>query len=140
MLRIAFAFLAAPLVGLVGGALTAGLLSELGDLGGLGYAWLLVLGGAFFAYPSVLIVGVPLFLVLRRFRLLSLWAFLAIGALFGLIGWIVASSPIPSSEFYFRAMIEGIFGLVSGLVGAAAFWRITVHDNKALTSMSSERA
>lgn len=76
--------------------------------------------------PVVLVLGVPLFLVMRRFNALSFGVFLFVGALLGAIGWVVAHSPVPNAEFYVRAVGEGIFALVSGLVGAAAFWAMVV--------------
>ncbi len=129
--RIIKGFVIAPLAGILVGALVTSLLFEFSNLGGLGYGVILVFGGLFFAYPFVLFVGVPLFFVLRRFNALSLWLLLVLGALFGTIGWIVASSPVPSPEYYPRAISEGVFGLVSGLVGAAIFWQICVRNNEA---------
>jgi hypothetical protein len=138
--RIICAFLAAPLVGVIGGALAASLLPGFSTLGGLGYAFLLALVGAFYAYPLVLVVGVPLFLGLRRSGALSLWVFLVAGVFLGSAGWFIAASPVPSPEFHFRAVVEGVFGVASGLIGAATFWCIAVRNNSALTSMSNGRA
>ncbi|HEY6642973.1 hypothetical protein [Povalibacter sp.] len=128
MNRVIKGFLLAPLAGLVVGAFVSSLVFAFGNLGGFGYAFLMVLGGAFFTYPFLIVVGVPLFFVLRRFGALSFPVLLVVGALFGAIGWLVAASPIPSPEFYLRAVSEGVFGLASGLVGAATFWVIVVRE------------
>lgn len=132
--RTVCAFLAAPLVGVVGGALAASLLPGFSTLGGLGYAFLLVLVGAFYAYLLVLAVAVPLFWGLRRAGALSLWVFLVAGVLLGSAGWLIAASPVPSPEFHFRAVVEGVFGVASGLIGAAAFWWIAVRSTHAETA------
>ena len=129
-LRIVRAFLLAPFVGIVVGGFVSSVPFTFGGLGGLGYGFLVMFGGAFFAYPFTFVIGVPLFLLMRHLGTLSLWLFLVIGALFGAVGWLIASSPVPSSEFYIRAIGEGVFALVSGLVGAAAFWAMAVRENE----------
>jgi hypothetical protein len=111
------------------GGLAATIPILLGKLGGVGAIFLFMLGGAVFAYPCLLVAGVPLFLLTRRFGATQLWLYLAIGALFAALGWLVASSPVPSSEFRGRAVAEGIFALASGLVGAATFWAMAVRES-----------
>ena len=129
MLRLIAAFLIAPLVGLLGGALFTWLVFSFGDYRSLVYAGLMVIAGGFFSYPFVLLVGIPFFLLLRRFRMGSLSVFLAIGVLFGIIGWLVASSPVSGPQFCWRAVSEAVFGIVAGILGSATFWRIAVRFN-----------
>ena len=130
MPRLLAAFLLAPFVGLVGGALVTWLLFAFDDSHSLSYAALMVLVGAFYAYPAVFIFGVPVFFVLRHFQVGSLWPFVGLGALLGTIGWFVAASPFSSPQFYARAISEAIFGLVAGMLGAAAFWHIAVRRHE----------
>jgi hypothetical protein len=129
--RLLSAFLLAPLAGLCGGAVLTWLLFSINGAVTLAYAPLMVLGGAFFAYPFVLVVGVPIFLVLRHFRITSIRAYVAIGALSGVVGWVVASSEISSQDLYARALSEFVFGVSAGTLGATVFRRIAVVRSEA---------
>jgi hypothetical protein len=127
-LRVAKAFAFAPLAGLCAGAIASSVVFLFGGLGGFSYASLVMFAGVFIAYPLALVLGIPVFLVLRRFSIHSLQPYLLVGVLLGAIGWVVASSPVPNSAFYFRAVGEGVFALVSGLVGSATFWAMAVQQ------------
>jgi hypothetical protein len=66
VLRVVRAFLLAPFVGIVVGGFVSSVLFTYGGLGGLGYGFLVMFGGAFFAYPFTFVIGVPLFLLMRH--------------------------------------------------------------------------
>ena len=86
--------------------------------------------GAMIAYPLVFVLGPPLFWLMRRLRILELWHFLLVGCLLGLIGWSVVFWPFEGLPFETHALSYGLFGLVSGLCGAAFFWSVGVDPTR----------
>ena len=131
MPRSLLAFMVAPLAGVCGGALLTWLLFSFSDAVTLPYTPFMVLGGVFFAYPFLLVVGVPVFLLLRRRRITALWVYVALGILFGFTGWLVASSPISNPDLHTRALSELFFGLCAGALGAVVFRRIAIGRSEA---------
>lgn len=131
MPRPLLAFMVAPLAGVCGGALLTSLLFLFSDVVTLTYVPLMIFGGVFFSYPFLAVIGVPVFLLLRRRQITSVWVYLAVGILFGFVGWMVASSPIPSADFHTRALSELLFGLFAGAMGALVFRRIAVGRSEA---------
>jgi nitrate/nitrite transporter NarK len=129
MPRLILAFLVAPLLGLCGGALTTWLLFFPSKAVTLLYIPFMIIGGAFVTYPLLLVVAVPAFLLLRRSHVTALWVYVALGALLGLVGWIVASSP-STSALDTKSLSELAFGLSSGVLGATIFQRVVVQFGK----------
>jgi hypothetical protein len=126
MRRIVEAVIAAPLLGVAAGTVASIPFLFIGftDLGGL---FLGALVGAVVALLISVVLGVPAFLLLRRLHVSSHWPFVALGVIFAMIGWGVASSP--PTGIYWRLAHEGVFAIVSGVAGSLAFWYIAVHDN-----------
>jgi len=121
--RALIAFAAAPFLAILAGmiASTPFLAAGYVDLGGL---FLGAMVGIVIAYLVALALGVPCFLVLRRLRIWSRWAYAALGVGFGILGWMVAHSP--TTGVYWRLAHEATFALISGLVGGLMFWYIAV--------------
>ena len=123
MLRILLAFALAPL--------TVPLLFGLQDAvvffltGAMEHHWRRPLGIALFAgYPVELVLGLPTFLLLRRFAWLRWWQFALCGALIGVL---------PGIPW----LLEGwggilALGTTAGAVTALAFWAVAVPGNSAL--------
>jgi hypothetical protein len=98
------------------------------------FAWLVAL----FGYPSVLVLGVPLLLVLRRYQLLRA-APLALAGI--AIGFVAAGLFFLVEEKY---SVIGMFDWLpfslragvplAGVVAGLAFWALAVVRNRALTA------
>ncbi len=137
MKRLLMAFALAPLVGVVVSDLYVCAALGCGEPGGYwGPPSIYVFVGSLVGYPLVLLVGPPVFWLLWQKKWLAGWLFVLLGVLLGAIGAAVTLWPFHGPSFESALVRFGIFGLVAGLCGGAAFWAIGVRSNRALTASS----
>ena len=120
MLRIAIGFLLSPLLGVL--IATAIVLELHGRLDS--WWWIYLYTGYFLAYPSALVLGIPAYLVVRRFTAVRWWHAAIGGALCAVPAWLMfgqaAYSDVREAAEAFNLMLMGVSGLISGVL----FWLV----------------
>jgi hypothetical protein len=126
--RLLLAFLVAPLaapVAYVLGTLAIGFFTRGTTLKALS-ALDLVIGvftlGAPSAYVATLVLGVPIYFMLRRFGLLTRWTIWLAGAAIGAVGALVLAPYLRGDLFSIR--FPWWVAALLGLVSAEAFWQM----------------
>ena len=115
LLRLVGAFFVAPLIGMAAGDMVCALFFQWGF-------GLLLFVGAFYVYPVVFVLGLPIYIALSRLGRLSLWSILASSLLLGATAWSIASWPLSGPAFDSHAVPHGVFAFVSSVIGALVFW------------------
>jgi hypothetical protein len=106
-------FAAAPLAPAVLFAMENSLMSPKDILGRLGWIPLIYVP----ALVITVVLGLPLFLLLRRFELVKWWSALGLGAVVGALVGLLLQSP----QF---DIVQLLYSTSSGCLGALGFWLI----------------
>lgn len=123
MIRVIAAFILSPAIGL----LALGAVISQGP-----FAFVVAVAGGVIAYPCALLVGVPLFVMLRRRNMLEWWRVVGAGAIVGMLGSIALAllgwgGMKAQDATSFLAM-----SVVVGVITGAVFWITGVYRNPAL--------
>lgn len=139
MLRIIGLLCLAAIIGVtVATASTCGvgLLDGTGTWCGLPLYWL-------FGFPPAAAcavgLGLPAYLVFRRFGLLSWWNFMLGGLLIAVPFWYLLAQPFESARWVQSGFFDSLNYLGSGALAGLAFWWLTIRESGrcALTHRSS---
>jgi hypothetical protein len=117
MQRVFMALLIAPMVGVVAGDIVCA----------VAFSWgvgLFTLFGAMAAYPVVLVIGIPIFFILRSLGLLRLPVVMVAGVVLAVAGWSLVLWPLSGPSFDLHAATYGVFAVVAGLTGSLTFWAL----------------
>jgi hypothetical protein len=100
----------------------------------LPFTFLLALTYLIFMLPSALIIGVPVFLLLRRNGWLNGWTVIGIGTVVG-AGW-----ALPFSGYYPPPYDLALFFGLGGLISSAIFWLLERRSNPPLNTDAGVKA
>jgi hypothetical protein len=133
MLRTMTGFVVAPFIGVA--------LSTLLVLGPRTTyeAWLVyVVVGSLIAYASVLLLGLPAYLVMKRTTKLKWWQIGLAGGLCGLPYWLISEYPFTTTYFQDQGMKDLVLYFVAGAIAGLTFWMVT-RGTAPSTSIERER-
>jgi len=130
MLRVAIAFIVAPVVGIF----VAIPLVALGVGNQINSDLFLFYGfaGVFFAYPVLVVLGIPAFVVLWYRQWLSFQSCLLVAMACAAGAWVLVHWPFQVAMLQQQGLVNAALGLVSALVASWLFWHIAIKDNVAL--------
>ena len=134
MLRVLVAFLTTPFVGVAVAMLLFALWSE--NRADILLVRLELEFATIFAYVTDLLLGAPLFVLMWRFRWLSLLSCVAVAVGCAVVAWLIVLWPYDAAVLQQHGVAYGMFGLLSALAAAVLFWFIAIRKNAALTNRS----
>ena len=134
MLRVLVAFLTTPFVGVAVAMLLFALWS--GNRADILLVRLELEFATIFAYVAALLLGVPLFVAMWRFRWFSLLSCVAVAVGCAVVAWLIVLWPYDAAVLQQHGVAYGMFGLLSALAAAVLFWFIAIRKNAALTNRS----
>lgn len=134
MLRVLVAFLTTPFVGVAVAMLLFALWSE--NRADILLVRLELEFATIFAYVTALLLGAPLFVLMWRFRWLSLLSCVAVAVGCAVVAWLIVLWPYDAAVLQQHGVAYGMFGLLSALAAAVLFWFIAIRKNAALTNRS----
>jgi len=80
--------------------------------------------GYLYAYPSALLFGMPLYLLLRHVIRLRWWHAIAGGFICSLPGWFASSYPFSGGYFERQGVFDFVLIATSGALSGLIFWFI----------------